>query len=253
MFLDLSLSIRNPYKGVNFSSIEESIKEYLRPEKLEDKFECEQCGEKVFVEKGLCFESLPPILTLQLNRFELNYETMQREKVNSFLYFPEILEMQKFLKPFPEIHISPLPPSLESKTKVTEKEKSARTQNLFGGSTDKPVGEGKKNLKRKNSDDKAVNKEKVSFLDEEMRNQRTKELKGLSVEEEKQRDKDIWAGLKEEKAKMDKRVEKVKPKEDLDLENDMLFGCGGLGTNWNSGSLGKEPTFDKVEVAYEHE
>jgi len=34
------------------------------------------------------FGSIPPILTLQLNRFELNYETFQREKINSFFYFP---------------------------------------------------------------------------------------------------------------------------------------------------------------------
>jgi hypothetical protein len=43
------------------------------------------------VEKGLSLESAPPIFSIQLNRFELNYETFQREKINSFLYYPEIL------------------------------------------------------------------------------------------------------------------------------------------------------------------
>jgi len=60
------------------------------PEKLEG-VECSGCNAKVTVDKGLSFASLPTILTLQLNRFELNYENMQREKINSFLYFPEIL------------------------------------------------------------------------------------------------------------------------------------------------------------------
>jgi|688.fasta_scaffold571752_1 hypothetical protein len=44
--------------------------------------------------------NLPPILTLQVNRFELNYTNMQREKINSFLYFPEILDLWRFIVPF---------------------------------------------------------------------------------------------------------------------------------------------------------
>ena len=37
--------------------------------------------------------TLPRILTIQLKRFELNYETMQREKINEFVYYPQLLEM----------------------------------------------------------------------------------------------------------------------------------------------------------------
>lgn len=47
-----------------------------------NKYQCEECGSKVEATKGLEFVSLPSILTIQLKRFELNYETMNREKIN---------------------------------------------------------------------------------------------------------------------------------------------------------------------------
>ncbi len=86
--MDISLSIHNPYTKVQYQSLDECIREYLKTEKLDDKFLCEDCGEKVDVQKGLRICKLPRLLTLQLNRFELNYETWQREKLNTFLYFP---------------------------------------------------------------------------------------------------------------------------------------------------------------------
>ena len=88
------------------------MKAYLKPENIEDKINCESCGEKVKVEKGLKLTTLPTLLTLQINRFELNYNTMQREKINSFLYFPEILELRRFMVPYAEIKIKDLPKDL---------------------------------------------------------------------------------------------------------------------------------------------
>ena len=38
MFLDIALPIRNQYTLKTYESIEESLRDYLRPEKLEDKF-----------------------------------------------------------------------------------------------------------------------------------------------------------------------------------------------------------------------
>ena len=110
--MDLSLPIRNPYTGKKSESVEECLYDYLKPEALEDKLNCDECGEKVNVTKGTRFSILPEILTLQLNRFELNYTTFQREKVNSFVYFPEILEMDRFLKPFEEIEMKGIPEDL---------------------------------------------------------------------------------------------------------------------------------------------
>ena len=92
-FMDLSPTIRNRFENVEYNSMEDSIKGYLKPTKLDSSnlYFCEDCGEKVEIEKGNKFVRLPPILTFQLGRFELNYETMTREKINKFFYFPELL------------------------------------------------------------------------------------------------------------------------------------------------------------------
>jgi ubiquitin carboxyl-terminal hydrolase 47 len=245
MFLDLSLAIRNQFTKETYSSVEQCLQEYLRPEKLEDKIECEECGEKVFVEKGLIFESLPPILTLQLNRFELNYETFQREKLNSFLYFPELLELHRYLKPFDQIAIKGLPAGLSAKAVVTAVEKSARTNNIFDVKADKPK-------ERKKSDDKLGSKETVTFFDEENHNKRSKPMKEASAEETKQQSLDLIAQMKEEaKLKLlqpitKKKAEKAEKVEKNDFEDDMLFGtlAGNISSkDWASGSFEKKPTY----------
>lgn len=69
IFMDISLPIKNQATQKYNKSIEECLYEYLRPERLDDKIECEGCGAKVEVEKGLRLVNLPPILTLQVNRF----------------------------------------------------------------------------------------------------------------------------------------------------------------------------------------
>lgn len=76
-YLDLSLPVRNQYTHQLYDSLEECLKAYLMPEEMEG-VECSGCQAKVSVKKGMSLESLPVILTLQLNRFELNYNTMQR-------------------------------------------------------------------------------------------------------------------------------------------------------------------------------
>ncbi len=119
--MDIALPIRNQYTLQTYQSIEESLYDYLRPQKIEDKFECSGCEERVFVQKGMAFESLPPILTLQLSRFQLNYETFQRQKINSFFYFPQILEMHRFIKPHSQIQIKGLPKNLVAKTVTVAK------------------------------------------------------------------------------------------------------------------------------------
>ena len=40
---------------------------------------------------------LPPVLTLQLKRFDLNYETMQRVKLNDYVEFPIVLNMNPYI------------------------------------------------------------------------------------------------------------------------------------------------------------
>ena len=47
--------------------------------------------------KGLKLKMLPPILSLHLKRFDLNYQTLQRIKLNDYVSFPMILNMNQYL------------------------------------------------------------------------------------------------------------------------------------------------------------
>jgi ubiquitin carboxyl-terminal hydrolase 9/24 len=39
---------------------------------------------------------LPNILVIVLKRFEFNYDEMRKIKINSYLKFPDVLNMQKY-------------------------------------------------------------------------------------------------------------------------------------------------------------
>lgn len=58
---------------------------------------------QVEAEKGVKLATLPKILTIHLNRFEMDYATMMRKKLNNKVAFPFILNMNKFLKPYEDI------------------------------------------------------------------------------------------------------------------------------------------------------
>ena len=47
-------------------------------------------------DKRCCFQSLPATLVLHLKRFELNYDTFQKQKVNSRCEFPHVLDMYPY-------------------------------------------------------------------------------------------------------------------------------------------------------------
>lgn len=59
---------------------------------------CESCQERVDALKGLKLKDLPPILTFQLKRFDYNYSTMTRIKLNNRVTFPFYLDMGKYHK-----------------------------------------------------------------------------------------------------------------------------------------------------------
>lgn len=54
-------------------------------------------GKKTDSRKGLEIGKLPPVLTLCLYRFELDYETWQRKKLNDKFEYPLELDMSKFM------------------------------------------------------------------------------------------------------------------------------------------------------------
>ena len=48
---------------------------------------------------GIKFAKFPPILTLQLKRFGMNWQTLTRVKINSEFYFPETFDAAQFIDP----------------------------------------------------------------------------------------------------------------------------------------------------------
>ena len=76
--MDISLPIRNEFgTGVVNSSLEMALENYLKPDLLEgsNQYECSKCEKKVDALKGLKISSAPPLMSLSLNRFTLDYNT----------------------------------------------------------------------------------------------------------------------------------------------------------------------------------
>ena len=60
---------------------------------------CDNCNSKTDTLKGYRLQRLPPILTLDLNRFDFDYNTLQRVKVNDKFEFPLELDVSAHLDP----------------------------------------------------------------------------------------------------------------------------------------------------------
>jgi len=102
-YYDIPLVIRGFGGSTPLKSIEEALQNFIQPEILEgeNQYYCESCTTKVDAIKTLKFSSFPYILTLQLKRFDFDYNIFRRVKLNDRVSFPLILNMNKFLdKPF---------------------------------------------------------------------------------------------------------------------------------------------------------
>eukprot|EP01084_Bolivina_argentea_P023875 44591_1 len=66
----------------------------------DNKWICGQCGPntKVAALKRACFGTLPKYLILHLSRFEFDFNTMRRKKINSRFEFPQKINMKKYTK-----------------------------------------------------------------------------------------------------------------------------------------------------------
>lgn len=65
----------------------------------DNKLFCDSCNEKTDTLKGYRIEKLPPILTIDLNRFDFDYNTFQRVKVNDRFEYPLELDLSAHLDP----------------------------------------------------------------------------------------------------------------------------------------------------------
>jgi hypothetical protein len=104
-FLDISLPVRDDYEKIYNTSLEMAFMNFLKKEKLcgDNKYNCENCSTKSDALKYLKFTKLPKILFLQLNRFEYDYMTDGRKKICDRVTFPDLLNMNQFMKDYDEI------------------------------------------------------------------------------------------------------------------------------------------------------
>jgi ubiquitin carboxyl-terminal hydrolase 47 len=98
-FLDISLTVKSKFDNIYNESIEKALYNFIKPETLGEgnQYFCGNCQSKQDAVKGLKFKKLPYVLVMQLKRFDLDYETLQRIKLNDKVTFPTILNANPFL------------------------------------------------------------------------------------------------------------------------------------------------------------
>ncbi|XP_066151071.1 ubiquitin carboxyl-terminal hydrolase 47 [Euwallacea fornicatus] len=100
-FLDIPLPVRPFGSNVAYNSVEEALRAFVQPETLDgnNQYFCEKCNKKCDAHKGLKFTKFPYLLTLHLKRFDFDYSTMHRIKLNDKVVFPEKLNLNSFIPP----------------------------------------------------------------------------------------------------------------------------------------------------------
>ncbi|XP_043285932.1 ubiquitin carboxyl-terminal hydrolase 47 isoform X2 [Venturia canescens] len=98
-FLDIPLPVRPFGSNVAYNSVEEALTAFVQPETLSgtNQYHCETCNKKCDAHKGLKFAKFPYFLTLQLKRFDFDYNTFHRIKLNDEVTFPDILNLNSFI------------------------------------------------------------------------------------------------------------------------------------------------------------
>ncbi|XP_013885848.1 ubiquitin carboxyl-terminal hydrolase 48 isoform X1 [Austrofundulus limnaeus] len=92
-FYELELNIQG------HKNLTECITEFLKEENLDgdNRYYCESCKSKQNATRRIRLHSLPPTLNLQLMRFVFDRQTGHKKKLNTFISFPEQLDMGPFL------------------------------------------------------------------------------------------------------------------------------------------------------------
>jgi ubiquitin carboxyl-terminal hydrolase 7 len=93
-YVDISLNV----KGC--SDIISSLRKYTEPEKMDgdNMYKTESHGLQP-AQKGILFDSFPPVLHLHLKRFEYDYVKQQYIKVNDKFIFQPMLNLAEFVSP----------------------------------------------------------------------------------------------------------------------------------------------------------
>ncbi|KZC08270.1 PREDICTED: ubiquitin carboxyl-terminal hydrolase 47 [Dufourea novaeangliae] len=98
-FLDIPLPVRPFDSNVAYNTVEAALKAFVQYETLEgsNQYHCEKCNKKCDAHKGLKFTKFPYLLTLHLKRFDFDFKTFHRVKLNDKVTFPNILNLNPFI------------------------------------------------------------------------------------------------------------------------------------------------------------
>ncbi|KAG7164653.1 Ubiquitin carboxyl-terminal hydrolase 47-like [Homarus americanus] len=99
-YLDIPLPIRPFGSSTAYKSVEEALKAFVEPELLtgNNKYKCSKCDSLCDAHKGLKFTRFPYLLTIHLMRFDFDYQTLHRIKLNDKVTFPNILDLNCFVE-----------------------------------------------------------------------------------------------------------------------------------------------------------
>ncbi|XP_073990020.1 ubiquitin carboxyl-terminal hydrolase 48-like isoform X2 [Rhodnius prolixus] len=93
LFCELELNVKG------HKTLHESIKEFLKEEKLEgvNMYSCNVCMEKQEATRFISLHKLPIVLNLQLMRFIYDRQKGHKKKLNTSIQFPDTLDMSIYL------------------------------------------------------------------------------------------------------------------------------------------------------------
>jgi ubiquitin carboxyl-terminal hydrolase 47 len=104
-YLDIPLTLRPFGANQSYGSVEEALQAFVQHETLDgaNQYMCEKCNKKCDAHKGLKFVTFPYLLSMQLKRFDFDYSTMHRIKLNDRMSFPEILNLNCLIEKEEEV------------------------------------------------------------------------------------------------------------------------------------------------------
>lgn len=93
-FYAITLDIKNK------KTIQEALDLYIKPDILEgdNKYHCEQHDRLISAQRRTYLKDLSNTVVINLKRFEFDYNTMQRLKVNDYCEFPEKINFKPWTK-----------------------------------------------------------------------------------------------------------------------------------------------------------
>jgi len=94
-FFALALDIKDK------KSLQEALDLYVKPDILEgdNKYQCDKYDNRLIdVQRRTYIKHLPPTVVFNLKRFEFNYQTLERIKINDYCEFPEVIDLRPWTK-----------------------------------------------------------------------------------------------------------------------------------------------------------